>query len=122
MNPFDEAKAIYTGEATELNHRFMVNKILSYMPEVFLTTAEINKWVYRIPSWAILGVYNACIKHRKSTSYIPYEKAVKLESPVLTNKISTHLCCSTDHAVQTIALLKLEGHKPESLFGLKEGE
>ena len=120
MNPFETVKSIYTGEKVRLQNQFMVNKIFSYMPETFLLSTQINNYIHKLPSWAILGIYKAGITTRKPAPFIPYEKAVKVESPQLVKKISAHLCCSTTHALQTIELLRLQGYKPESFFGLKK--
>ena len=122
MTPFEEVKAIYTGEKIELQHSYLVNRIFSFLPQTFLVSSEVNKYITQLPNWAIASIYKNCIPTKKSSPFIPYQKAIKKNEIILTEKISTHLCCSDEHARQTIDVLRRYGHKPESLFGLKEGE
>lgn len=122
MNPFDTVKAIYTGQKCKLKNTYVVNRIFSFLPQTFLASKAVNDYASHLPPWAIKGIYDSCIEKKKSSPFVPYQKAVKQNESKLVTKISEHLCCSNAHATQTIALLKLEGYKPESFFGLKEGE
>lgn len=122
MNPFEEVKALYTGNKIDLQSPYMVNRILSFLPDTFIISQEVNNYLSKLPAWAVQAIYKACIKPHHSTPYIPYQKVMRYKDVLLTEKIATHLCCSSTHARQTIELLRLQGYKPESFFGLKEGE
>jgi CTP:phosphocholine cytidylyltransferase-like protein len=122
MHPFEEVKAIYTGEEIELKNVYMVNRIFSFLPQTFLISADINNYLNKLPSWAINSIYRNCIPTKKSTPFIPYQKTTQKIDQKLVQKISNYLCCSDEHARQSIDVLRLQGHKPESFFGLKKGE
>ena len=120
-NPFDEVKQIFAGEDFKLKNPWMVNRILSYIRETLYLSIRVNQFLGRLPTWAVECIYKACIK-KGSMPHINYAKIQKKKDKQLTERVSTHLCCSEHHAQQTIELLRLKGTAPEKLFGLKKGE
>lgn len=118
---WEEVKRVYTGQDYSLDNPFMLNRLLSFVPETFLLAEDVNRYL-GLPKWAIRALYNACIKRKNNAPYISLPKKIALKDKVLTQKISSQLCCSEVHARQTIELLKRCGHKPEKFFGLKKDE
>lgn len=120
MSPFDEIKGLLTQEKFNITSPYMINKLLSFIPETILISVETNRYI-GLPKWAVNGLLNS-IPKRKNIPFINFIKFKKRESNKLEQKISTALCCSNAHAIQTIELLRKMGYKPEQAFGLKEGE
>jgi hypothetical protein len=120
-NIFDEVKALYTGQNYSLANPFMLNRLVSFVPETFLLATDVNRYL-GLPKWAIRGLYSASIKPKHNAPYISLPKRKKVIEKQLTHKVSAHLCCSEMHAKQTIELLKRCGYKPEKFFGLKKDQ
>lgn len=122
MNPFEEVKQVFTTKDFQLKEPWMVNRLLSYVPETFLLSASINRFMGYIPAWATIETYRHCIRKRRRAPFIKYAKAKKERDKMLVKKVCSHLCCNKTHATETIEMLRVCGHKPEQFFGLKEGE
>lgn len=122
MSIFEDTKNIFTGRDFELSNPYMINRLLSFLPETFTLSATTNRYLSRIPVWALKAIYKNCVRKRRADPWLYYERAKKKEEPLLTQKVATELCCSTLHAQQTIKVLRKWGHKPETFFGLKKGE
>lgn len=122
MNPFDEVKQVFTTKDFQLKNPWMVNRLLSYVPETFALSARLNRFIGYIPAWAMIETLRYCVKKRGVAPFIKYIKAERIKDPELVKKICTHLCCNEGHAVETIEVLRVCGHEPERFFGLKKGE
>jgi len=122
-NPFDSAKQIFVKDKVKVQNHFFVNTILSFIPESLLWSIEVNKYMSKIPVWALNGLMSAGIKKKKSPPYrIPYIKKDSQKKSVLQEKINVTFCANQIYTKQIIELIKKQGLKPESFFGLKKGE
>jgi hypothetical protein len=121
-NPFENVKQLFTEEDVEIDSPFMVNRIISFIPETCVTAIRLNRYSTYLPKWAITACFNLCIKKRKRNPWIHYPKRGKSKDNKLRAKIRQVFCVNDYHAEQLIELLKKMGEKPESYFGLKEGE
>lgn len=122
-NPFDIVSELITEEKVEIkSSQFMVNKILSYQPLTALTAIELNKYIGRLPYWAVDSLFNTTVPKRKRRPYLYYPKREKLKEKKLRSKIRKVFCVNDFHAKQILEILRLKGHHPEKMFGLKEGE
>lgn len=124
MSIFDETKKIFLSKDFTLKNPYMVNRLLSFIPETFELATLTNRYIGKVPKWAIYAIYKNCVPKYKGSDApdLYYEGAKKAAEPLLTQKVATELCCSTLHARQTIQMLRKWGHKPEQFFGLKKGE
>ena len=124
MSIFDETKKIFLSKNFTLTNPYMVNRLLSFLPQTFVLSTLTNRYIGKIPRWAIYSIYKNCVpKYRGSGApNLYYEGKKKKKEVILTQKVANHLCCSTKHAEETIATMRKCGHKPEEFFGLKKGE
>lgn len=122
MNPFDELKLIFVTKDFKLENPWMVNRLLSYIPETFMLSSYMNRYIGYIPAWVFIETIRYCIKKRGRAPFIKYAKPKKIREKQLIRKVCSHLCCNEQHAIETIEVLRKEGYKPEQYFGLKEGE
>lgn len=120
-SPFEEAKALLTGEKVTTSAPFMVNRILSFTPMSFIHALEHNRVMGRIPkAWSDL-IFQ-CVPTTKRAPYLKYAKKKKEKEPKLVQKVCDHFCVNKYHADQIIDILRRQGESPEALFGLKKGE
>ncbi len=122
MSIFDDVKNIFTGIDFKLSSPYMINRLLSFVPETFVLSANVNRYLGRLPDWALKSIYYNCIPKRRAAPFINYAKTPKHTDQRLVEKIEGALCCSTFHAQQVLKILQLYGHKPHEFFGLKKGE
>ena len=124
INPFNNVIELLTSKNdVDIDNEFMVNKILSYQPDTVLWAIEINKYIGKIPYWAIKRLFNIGVHKKPSKPWLRYpKKKVKLKDKLLRKKICIHFCVNEYHANQIIDLLKNIGKKPERYFGLRKGE
>jgi len=119
---FEEINSVYDHSIEKIKSPYMVNRFLSFTSYMVLSI-KMNKYIGRIPEWAIRAVYLANIKKRKGGApYIPYQGRGKKTEKKLVEKVSQALCCSERHSKETIQLLRKLKYKPEQFFGLKKGE
>lgn len=122
MNPFEEVKQLMATKDADVTNPFMVNRILSFAPESVLATNEVNRFLSRLPKWAINPLFNLVIPKNKRRTYFKYAKKKKKRDQKLIAKIRQTFCCNEYHARQIIEVLQRENEQPERFFGLKEGE
>ena len=122
MSPFDIVKKLFTQNDVPVNSPFMVNRILSFMPETFELSIRMNRFATRLPPWAVSACYNLSIPKRRRYPYMRYAKKGKTKEVKLKAKIRRTFCVNEYHANQIIELYRKLGEKPESYYGLKEGE
>jgi len=121
-SPFETVIELFITEDAEVPNPFLVNRILSYQPDTVLLAIEINKYMSRLPGWAIKSIFNIGIRKRRKRPYLNYpQKARKINKNqlLLRNKISSTFCVNNNHADQIIQLLRAMGKEPEKFFGLK---
>jgi len=122
INPFETVEKIFSTKNVEVTNPFFVNKILSYQPDTVLLTVELNKYMSRMPSWALKAIFSIGIKKRRSRVYLNYpQKSKKIDKnqQLLKNKISSTFCVNENHANQIIRILRDIGEQPEKFFGIK---
>jgi hypothetical protein len=122
MNPFENVTQLFTEDDVDIDSPFMVNRILSFIPETCTLAIRINRYSTRLPKWAIKACLNLSIQKRRRRPYIHYPKRGKVKNKILRAKIRQTFCVNDYHANQIIELLKNIGEKPEQYYGLKEGE
>lgn len=122
MNPFDNVSQLFTEDNVKVNTPYMVNRILSFLPETCMLAIRMNRYTTRIPQWAIDACYNLSITKRRRRPYIRYPKRRKVRDQKLQSKIQSTFNVNEFHAKQIIELLRNIGEKPENFFGLKKGE
>ncbi|HUU89446.1 MAG TPA: hypothetical protein VMX17_17060 [Candidatus Glassbacteria bacterium] len=120
-SPFETVIELFTSEDVEVSNPFLVNRILSYQPDTVLLAIEINKYMSRLPGWAIKAVFNIGIRKRRKRPYLNYPKSSKLNKNqiLIRSKISKAFCANNTYADQIIKLIKKQGEEPEKYFGLK---
>ncbi|KYK24177.1 hypothetical protein AYK24_06615 [Thermoplasmatales archaeon SG8-52-4] len=119
---FDELNDVFTKKVDTISNPYMLNRFLSFYPKTFLFVSELNRFMARLPKWAIVAMYNYGFKKLGRAPYINYAKVTKRTEPKLVDKVANALNCNERHARETIDLLRKMGHKPEQFFGLKKGE
>lgn len=120
-NPFNETKDLLLGEKVVVSAPFMTNRILSFNPSTFILASDHNKVIGRIPKVWSDKIFQ-CVPKYNRPPILRYARKKKEQEPILVDKICQHFCVSKYHADQIIALLRLQGEKPEKSFGLKKGE
>lgn len=120
-NPYDEAKRLFTEEDVEIGSHWMVNRLLSFSPASIMFSIKINQASWKVPQKYLDALFNCCPKAQRAP-WLRYAKRKKEVEPKLVAAISKHFCVNKYHADQIIDLLRLQGEKPETYFGLKEGE
>ena len=126
-NPFDNVIKLMTSgkdkEDVDIDNEFFVNRILSYQPDTVLWSIELNKYIGRLPYWAIKKLFNIGVYKKSSKPWLRYpKKKGKLKDKLLRKKICKHFYVNEYHANQIIHLLENMDEKPEKYFGLKKGE
>ena len=123
MTLTEEVENIFRHEIDEIKNPYLINRMLSSIPKTVLLSIRVNRYIGKIPNWAIKAIYINCIKKRKSLPSNPkhYWKRKGVE-PKLIQKISKQLHCSERHAIETIEMLRKLKIKPEQYFGLNRGD
>ena len=130
-NPFDIAiMLMYSDgkerkkEDVEIGNEFFTNRILNHQPDTVLWSIELNKYIGRLPYWAIKKLFNIGVYKKSGKPWLRYPKRKgKLKDKILRKKICKYFCVNEYHANQIIHLLKnIDNEKPERYFGLKKGE
>lgn len=122
-NPFSVAKKIFVKDKVAIQNPFFMNTILSFIPVSLLWSIEVNKYMFRVPTWALNDLISVGIKKRKVPPFrIPYIKKDSNKKSILQEKINNAFCANEIYTKQIIELIKKQGLKPESFFGLKKGE
>jgi len=123
INPFDTVKKLFKGEEeVHVDSPYMVNRILSFLPETFDLSLSMNRLNTRLPEWAVDLCYNICVPKKRTKVYLRYAKRAKVKDKKLRRKICQTFYVNERHANEIIKLVKDIGGKPETYFGLKEGE
>lgn len=118
---FEEINSIFNHSIEKIKSPYMANRLLSFSRYMTLSF-KVNKYIGRIPEWALRSVYLNNIKKQKRQPYIPYKGRNKKTDKKLVQKVSQSLSCSERHSQETIQLLRKLKYKPEQFFGLKKGE
>lgn len=121
MSVTDEVYKLYDHSIEKIKDPYMVNRFLSFS-EYAVLSFKVNKYVGRIPEWALRSVYLHNIKQQRRQPFIPYLGKLKSKKTQLIKKIAQSLCCSERHAEETIMVLRKLKYKPEQFFGLRKGE
>lgn len=122
MPLIDDMEAIFRHEVGTIKNPYIINRMMSSIPQTVLLSIRINRYIGNVPSWGIKGIYFNSIKKRKGLPSEPKHYWKKKGKDVeLTKRITRHLCCSEMHAKETITLLRKMKAKPEKFFGLKKG-
>ena len=115
---FNEVKKLLSEEHAETKNPFMVNRILSFMPETCMKSNEVNQYIGRLPDWAM----NLVMPKNNRRTYFKYLGRKKKKDKKLTVKIRQTFCVNEYHAAQIIEVLRASDSHPERFYALKEGE
>lgn len=121
-NPFDNAKQLFQEEDVKVEAPFMVNRVLSFIPETCVTAIRLNRYSTYLPRWATNACFNLCVPKRKRAPWIRYAKKAKVKEKKLKAKIRQAFCVNDYHAQQIIELYNKMDENPAGYFGLKAGE
>jgi len=122
-NPFDETKALFTKyERLEVIRPFLVVKLLSMLPATFLLAIQVNDLSNGMPKYLMNYILWHGVPRRKNPGQLRFIKRKKKEEVKLKQKISETFCTAPYHTNQIIDLLRRQGVKPESFYGLKKGK
>lgn len=117
---FDQVKNLFekNGNMPEkIEAPFMVNRFLSMYSKTFFISVELNKRMSRLPNWAIVSFMWINVPHIRPAPYITYIKKKKKNDDKYIGAISNYLCCSIDHAEETLRVLKERKFDYKSFFG-----
>lgn len=126
MQLFEFVKNLFTKEekidsSVNFKEGFMVNRFLSMVPEGFIAASESNKYLSRLPEWAVNSFLFHSIEKRKNAPWINFIKAESTRGKLL-DKISKHFNCSAKTALQIKAIFEKQGVDPYSIYGMKKGK
>ncbi len=122
MNPFEEAREFLRTREADIKNFYMVNRLLSCMPETCLASHHVNRYIGYLPDWALQSLFRLSFR-RINNPYLRYpKKKKKSKDKKLRKKIRSAFIVNDAHADQIIKIFRAIDDEPSKHFGLKEGE